>query len=593
MQEKSIPSSGLIEEEFARLCESDALRRSPSHLRLLRYLVEKGIAGDESALRETAIALEVFRRDPSVYDPQVDPIVRVTIGRLRARLVAHYARYEFPPKMRIVLPKGRYAPEFVGLPVNAPMQQGLAVLDVRNDSGHADLDQHCQALVIRLTDSLARLGVPRVIARESVTIAQARTKDPQAIGRALGVEWLLDTVLASEGEFDLRATARLRSTIDDSVQWIETRAAPIADRLALFDALADRVFARFAATLKGDASEPDQLDLSALSEDERHALELARMFCRQRAVTELEQLTPEIDAITRRHPACATAWGVLASTYFTQTLRMDRDFATLCAAARTAAQRALAIDPDEANASLVLGSIMGTHDVDLEAAIAQFRRVLRRAPHYSTARHNLAVLLCYTGHFDDALAEARLARQHDPLSDLLRISSATFLSYARRHDESRREWQLLEKAGALKPSGTHPWMVAVLYGLNELWDGKFDRAEALYRTAQTLQPDSPTPVMCLGMVDAQRGDHAAAAAQKALCREKFPNMSSYYLAMLAGAMRDKTGVLRELKRARERKDHLLVSACVDPSFDWLADDEDFNGLLRSWTLPGWRGATPA
>jgi len=52
----------------------------------------------------------VFRRDPASYDPQLDPIVRVTIGRLRARLVSHYARYGSPPKLRIVLPKGRYAP---------------------------------------------------------------------------------------------------------------------------------------------------------------------------------------------------------------------------------------------------------------------------------------------------------------------------------------------------------------------------------------------------------------------------------------------------------------------------------------------------
>jgi TolB-like protein/Tfp pilus assembly protein PilF len=468
--------------------------------------------------------------------------------------------------------------------------QGLAVFSVRNDTGRPALEPLCQALTIRLTDSLARLGVPRVIARESVATAQAQAEDPRVVGRKLGVEWLLDTLLASEGDDHLRATTRLLSAVDGSVRWIETRAAPDASRLALVDALADRVFARFAATLKGEAGEPEQRDLSELTGDERHALELARMFCRQRAVVELEQLTPEIDAITRRHPACATGWGVLASMYFTQTLRMDRDFAPLCASARDAAQRALAIDPDESNAASVLGGIMGAFDVDPVGAIAWFRRVLRRAPHHTTARHNLAVLLCYTGSFDEALAEAGLARQHDPLSDLLRINIAATLSYARRHDESRREWRLLEKSGALKPSGTFPWLVAVLAGNNELWDDRLDRAAELYRTARTIQPDNSTPEMCIGMVAARRGDRAAAVAQDALCRDRFPDMSSYQLAMLGGAMRDKPGVLRHLARARERKDHLLVSACVDPSFAWLADDEDFNCLLQSWSLPGWRGA---
>ncbi len=69
MYGKPSPTAGLIEEERARLCERDALRRAPSHLRLLRYLVDKCIAGDEGAQRETAIALEIFRRDPAVYDP--------------------------------------------------------------------------------------------------------------------------------------------------------------------------------------------------------------------------------------------------------------------------------------------------------------------------------------------------------------------------------------------------------------------------------------------------------------------------------------------------------------------------------------------
>ena len=579
----------LVEEEFARLCASEVLRRAPSHMRLLRYLVEKRMAGDTSALRETAIAIEVFRRDPAIYDPQSDPIVRVTIGRLRTRLNAHYARYEAPPKLRIVLPKGGYTPEFVAPQTKPTSAQGLAVLEVRNDTGRAELDPLCQTVAMRLADGLARLGVPRVIARESVANAQAQTQDPRAIGHLLGVEWVLDTLLGREGDNDLRATARLLSASDGSVRWIETRAAPQTNRLALLDALADRVYARFGDTLKGVVHGPELDELAGLAVEERHTLDLARMFCVRRAVPELENLTPEIDAIVRRHPQCATAWGVLASTIFTQTLRMDREFAPLCAAARDAALRAVAIDPDESNAASVLAALIGTHDVEPEAAIARLRTVLRRAPHYPTARLNLAVLLCYTGWFDEALEELRLARRYDPLSNMLRISLAAVLSYARRHDESRREWQLLERAGVLDASDPLAWVAATFAGNNELWNDQFNAAAEHYRKAMAVQPQNPTAFMCLGMVEARRGDREAALAQEALCLERFPEMSSYQLAMLGGAMRDKKRVLRELQRARERKDHLLVSACVDPSFAWLADDPDYNGLLRSWSLPGWRG----
>ena len=54
----------LILEELSRLIDSDALRRAPSHARLLRYLVENRVAGDETAFRETSIALEDIAARP-------------------------------------------------------------------------------------------------------------------------------------------------------------------------------------------------------------------------------------------------------------------------------------------------------------------------------------------------------------------------------------------------------------------------------------------------------------------------------------------------------------------------------------------------
>ena len=105
----------LIRNELERLLASDFLRRSPSHLRLLRYLVERRLANDDGALREMSIGIEVFNRNPSTYDPKSDPIVRVNVSRLRERLVKHYAMFEAPPQVRIELPKGRYVPEFVAL----------------------------------------------------------------------------------------------------------------------------------------------------------------------------------------------------------------------------------------------------------------------------------------------------------------------------------------------------------------------------------------------------------------------------------------------------------------------------------------------
>ena len=163
------------------------------------------------------------------------------------------------------------------------------------------------------------------------------------------------------------------------------------------------------------------------------------------------------------------------------------------------------------------------------------------------------------------------------------MSSANILSYARRHDESRRQW-----AGLLA-SGVATFPLHALMGNNELWAGDFDAAERLYAEAQARLPDNPTPWMCLAIAYARRGDADRAREQEAACLARVPGTSSYHRAMLASTLRDKPAALAWLVDARERHDALVMSACVDPSFDWLANDAGFNRNLRGWGLPGWRG----
>ncbi|MEO8306029.1 MAG: hypothetical protein ABI724_18110 [Betaproteobacteria bacterium] len=573
----------LVDEELNRLIDSDALRRAPSHTRLLRYLVERRIAGDAAAFRETSIALEVFRRDPATYDPQTDPIVRVTIRRLRERLETHYARYNQPPKLRIVLPKGRYEPEFV-IVAAAPGPQGVAIMRARNATGDVRHDALCGGFADRLTDGLARLGVPRVIARESVAQAEATNATSVDVGRRLDVEWVVESHVAIEPDGQLRATARLLNATDASVHWVETHTDGEMNRFVTLDAIADRVFARFAARLQGNEATAESGDLAGLSPDERDALDVATMLVRERAHPKLDSALAVVEGVAAAHPGCAKAWGVLAAARFLQGSMMDREFMATYAAARADAQRALAIDPDLPEPALVLAAISGIHDLDWKPAMAQLRGLLRRYPHLTVARSNLATLLQYVGAFTEALDEIALARAHDPLSMLPRLNDANIRAYARRHDEARRGLQVLRKVGV------EPHRICVFSGNNELWDGALDAAEAMYTEASTLLPDNPTPWMCLGFVRGRRGDAKGTSAIEADCVARFPQTSWYQRAMLSGAMRDKPQVLSRLNDARRRHDPLLMSACVDPSFDWLGGDPDFNRLLQDWGLPGWRGA---
>ncbi len=85
---------------------------SPERLRrLLRYLVEKALAGQGGELKEYAIGLDVFDRDPG-YDPRVDSTVRVHAGKLRDRLREYYLSAGKESPVRIEIPKGTFVPVF-------------------------------------------------------------------------------------------------------------------------------------------------------------------------------------------------------------------------------------------------------------------------------------------------------------------------------------------------------------------------------------------------------------------------------------------------------------------------------------------------
>ena len=105
----------LVRCELERLLTSPSLRDSDYLKRFLRYIVEHTLAGEGDALKEYRLGVEVFDRDAS-FDPKIDPVVRMTARRLRAKLTEHYENGGLGATLRIEVPKGRYAACFVQAP---------------------------------------------------------------------------------------------------------------------------------------------------------------------------------------------------------------------------------------------------------------------------------------------------------------------------------------------------------------------------------------------------------------------------------------------------------------------------------------------
>ena len=83
------PPGSEIERILDQILESPPFRTSNQCRNLLRYIVERSLRGEDSALRERVIGCEVFGRDPA-YDTNEDPVVRMRASDVRKRLAQFY-----------------------------------------------------------------------------------------------------------------------------------------------------------------------------------------------------------------------------------------------------------------------------------------------------------------------------------------------------------------------------------------------------------------------------------------------------------------------------------------------------------------------
>ena len=103
--------ASMIRDQLSRMLSSQAFKVTPAQEGLLRFVVEKAIAGKTNEIKGYTIATQVFKR-PSSFDQATDPIVSVQAGRLRSALKDYYVGVGKSDPMRIEIPVGTYVPIF-------------------------------------------------------------------------------------------------------------------------------------------------------------------------------------------------------------------------------------------------------------------------------------------------------------------------------------------------------------------------------------------------------------------------------------------------------------------------------------------------
>ncbi len=306
-----------------------------------------------------------------------------------------------------------------------------------------------EALELGMADTLiARLSeLPNVaVAPLSSVHGQWReADDPLAAGRALKVAAVLDGHIQLNGG-RVRLTARLLDVQNGTALWSGRFDEPLSDVFTVQDAMAQQVVAALELELTPNSKR--RFSRRPTSNVEAWQLYLnARLQWSTRTEAGLKRAIELHDRALALDPNFALAAAGLADCWAVlgvfNILQPDRAFPP----ARAAAQRAIGIDPELAEAQASLGHVMIQYDRDWQGGQRQYIKALKLRPTYGQAMFWLANSQIYLGHISDALIKAREAQALEPMSVPFAANVGVVQYFARDYVGAReRMTRLLETA---------------------------------------------------------------------------------------------------------------------------------------------------
>jgi serine/threonine protein kinase/tetratricopeptide (TPR) repeat protein len=309
----------------------------------------------------------------------------------------------------------------------------LAVLPMRNAG--LPTDQHwAEGFTLDLTESLSL--VPRLKVRSGAHRLSDAEADPRAVGRALGVQVVVEGSVRRHGEL-LRVQVRLVSVGDGFQIWAHRFDRQQGEFLAIAEEAAQAIAqALLRPSLPAGARpglrNPEALDLYLRARQEYHSYTGPAMA---RAVGYLDQalqLAPdEPRLLTALSAVCVRAWALDANIPDRDGVLGDRARER----ALEAGQRALELAPDLGEPHVGL-ALLRIQEKDLLGAIPHIKQAVLRAPGLAPAHENLGRLLLEVDHLELAIVQLETALALEPDLHTARMDLARAYAYLGQRDKA-------------------------------------------------------------------------------------------------------------------------------------------------------------
>ena len=458
-------------------------------------------------------------------------------------------------------------------PVPERDRKSVAVLPFLNLTENKKDDYFSDGITDDILTQLYKIGDLKVISRTTMQQYKETKKSIREIGSELNAGAVLEGSVRRAGN-RVRIVAQLIDARNDDHLWAENYDREMNDVLAVQTEIAQQIAAVLQAKLT--TSERSRLMVPATFNVEAYNLLLQGGYhfargSRQDVVQAIEKFKQALSI----DPNNARAWAQLATCYARQAdigaLNTEDGYSK----ARDAAENALALDDQLAQAHTIMGWIKRSYDWDWAGAEAECRKALELAPGDVTVIRNMANMEKSLGRFDEAIRLIKKAADLDPKRVPIHTSLGLFSMYAGRLDDAATAYQR-----AINLNSQYP-IAHTFLGLVYLLQGNADKAII------EIQHESDEGWRLYGLAQAYHGANRKAEAETSLnaLARKYGSESGYQVAEAYAYRGEADSAFKWLEKAYASRDGGLSEIKGDPFMKKIEGDRRYVEFMKKMKLP--------
>ncbi|MGA9799310.1 MAG: tetratricopeptide repeat protein [Terriglobales bacterium] len=456
----------------------------------------------------------------------------------------------------------------------------VAVMPFVNVSNDPNSEYLSDGITESLINNLSQLPSLTVLARSSVFRYKGRDIDPSTVAKELKVQALVTGRIVQHGD-QLIISSELIDARTNRNLWGDQYDRKVSDALAVQQEITGAISARLRERLSGETQK--QVAKGGTNDPEAYQLYLKGLYYWEKRTPEtLDKARDYFIQAIERDPGYALAYVGLADYYVAAPDYGPIPENVAAPKAKTAAEKALSIDPSSAEAHAALaGSLWSLFE--FSAAEKEFKRALELNPNLAHGHHWYGLFLSWEARNEEAITHLRRAVELDPLNLQYQSNLGQVLANAHQYDAAIEQ---LKKTMEMDPnfSYAHVELRQIYRDL-----GKYDQAMEEWKRYAALNDDPEETAIAndVAGVYAKSGFKPALAREielrKQLGKRRYQDPSE--IAYLYASLGDKEQCFAWLDQARAERAGGLEPVKIIRALDQWHGDPRYVALLKELGLP--------